>query len=107
MRFEKRMVLGNRTEYECDIFADSKNDVLIVNKVDGYYGLKYDKDICREFIISSLKEVNQSPYYNVNDYDNKLINKEIDDAIEYLMDKVKKLEVAREVNNIINKVYED
>lgn len=106
MRFDKRRVLGG-CEYKCDIFADSKNDVLIINKIEGYYGLKDDKDVCREFILNSLKEVNQSPYYEVNLYDNIQINSEINEAIEYLMDKVKKLEVASEVNNIINKVYED
>lgn len=107
MRFFKRRVLGNAVEYVCDIFADSSNEVLIINKIEGSCGLKDDKDVCREFILNSLKEVNQSPYYNINLYDNKLINSEIDEAIEYLMDKVNKLEVAREVNNIINKVYED
>lgn len=107
MRFDKRRVLGNAIEYICDIFADSKNDVLIINKIEGHYGLKDEKDICREFILNSLKEVNQSPYYEVNLYDNTQINSEINEAIEYLMDKVKKLEVASEVNNIINKVYED
>ena len=107
MRFYKKRVLGNANEYVCDIFADSDSEVLIVNKVEGHYGLKDEKDICRDFILNSLKEVNQSPHYNVDLYDNTIINSEIDEAIEYLMDKVKKLEVAREVNSIINKVYED
>lgn len=107
MRFYKKRVLGNTNEYVCDIFADSDSEVLIINKIEGHYGLKDDKDVCREFILNSLKEVNQSPYYSINLHDNKLINSEIDEAIEYLMDKAKKLEVAREVNNIINKVYED
>lgn len=107
MRFYKKRILGNVNEYVCDIFADSDSEVLIVNSVEGSYGLKGTEDICRDFILNSLKEVNQSPYYNVDLYDNTIINSEIDEAIEYLMDKVKKLEVAREVNNIINKVYED
>ena len=80
MRFDKRRVLGG-CEYKCDIFADSKNDVLIINKIEGYYGLKDDKDVCREFILNSLKEVNQSPYYEVNLYDNIQINSEINEAI--------------------------
>lgn len=106
MRFEKRRILGG-CEYKCDIFADQENDILVVNKVEGSYGLKDEKDVAREFIICSLKQVNQSPYYEVDLYDNTQINSEIDEAIECLMDKIKKLDVAREVNNIINKVYED
>ena len=107
MRFVKRRILGNEIEYECDVFVDSKNDVLIVNKVSGNYGLKDEKDICRELIASSLKEIKQSPYYSVDTYDNKAVNNEIDETISYLQDKINKLITIREVNNIINKSYED
>lgn len=106
MRFTKRRCFGSN-EYICDIFADSKNNVLIINKIEGSYGLKDDKDICREFILNSLKEVNQSPYYEVDLYDNNKIENDIDEAIEYLQERINKLELSREVNNIINKIYED
>lgn len=84
-----------------------KNNVLIINKIEGSYGLKDDKDICREFILNSLKEVNQNPYYEVDLYDNNKIENDIDEAIEYLQERINKLELSREVNNIINKIYED
>lgn len=106
MRFTKRRCFGGN-EYVCDIFADSKNNVLIINKIEGSYGLKDDKDVCREFILNSLKEVNQSPYYEVDLYDNNKIENDIDEAIEYLQERINKLELSREVNNIINKIYED
>lgn len=106
MRFTKRRCFGDK-EYVCDIFADSKNNVLIINQIEGSYGLKDDKDICREFILNSLKEVNQSPYYEVDLYDNNKIENNIDEAIEYLQERINKLELSREVNNIINKIYED
>lgn len=107
MRFDKRQVLGNRMEYMCDIFADSSNDVLIVNKVQGSYGLRDEEDICREFISHSLKEINQSPYYSVDLYNRDTIEDEISEAIIYLQEKIDRLKLAREVNNIINKVYEE
>lgn len=106
MRFNKRRCFGGN-EYVCDIFADSKNNVLIINKIEGSYGLKDDKDVCREFILNSLKEVNQSPYYEVDLYDNNKIENDIDEAIEYLQERINKLELSREVNNIINKIYEN
>lgn len=105
MRFNKRKCFGGN-EYICDIFADSKNNVLIVNKIRGTYGSKTDKDVCREFILNSLIEVNQSPFYNVNLSNKNEVENEIDEAIEYLQEKINKLELSREVNNIINKIYE-
>ena len=107
MRFNKRKTFGGN-EYVCDIFADSKNDVLIVDKIEGYYGLsQYKEDVCRDFILDSLKEVNQSPYYGVNLYNKNEVENEIKESIEYLQEKINKLELSREVNNIINKAYED
>lgn len=106
MRFTKRRCFGGN-EYVCDIFADSKNNVLIVNKIRGAYGSKTDKDVCREFILNSLIEVNQSPFYNVNLSNKNEVENEIDEAIEFLQEKINKLELSREVNNIINKIYED
>lgn len=106
MRFNKRKCFGGN-EYICDIFADSKNGILIVNKIRGSYGSKGDKDVCREFILNSLTEVNQSPFYNVNLSDKNEVENEINESIEYLQEKINKLELSREVNNMINKIYED
>lgn len=106
MRFEKRRVLGG-CEYKCDIFADKENNIMIINKVEGSYGLKDEEDIAREFIINSLKVINQSPYYSVDLYDNEKVKVEIDDAIKYLKENIDKLELARELNDIVNNVYDD
>lgn len=104
MRIEKRGIFNN-INYVCDVFADSKNDVLIIDKVDGTFdlNLRTREDISRDIIMLTLREINESPYYTVNLYSKNAINKEIDEAIEYLENKLEKLKLVKEMNNIINK----